>query len=143
VIIPVPNTYPAESQFLALWGMAALTSRNDASIAADKCEDVINVIECVTNVQLLNVIVIVMLAFVFMNRWHDAASSIATIVSTRVLRHYGQSRPESPILIIEIIAVQAPCFSRRGRSMLVKVVDQRDVPAGLVQLWVEEPTSIR
>jgi hypothetical protein len=78
-----------------------------------------------------------------MNRWHDAASSIATIVSTRVLRHYGQSRRESPILIIEIIAVQAPSFSRRGRLMLVKVVDQRDVPAGLVQLWVEEPTSIR
>jgi hypothetical protein len=48
-----------------------------------------------------------------------------------------------PILIIEIIAVQAPSFSRRGRLMLVKVVDQRDVPAGLVQLWVEEPTSIR
>jgi hypothetical protein len=54
--------------------------------AADKCEDITNVIECVTNVQLLNVIVIVTLAFGFMNRWHDAASSIATIVSTRVLR---------------------------------------------------------
>ena len=79
MIIPVPNTYPAESQFLALWGMAALTSRNDASIAADKCEDITNVIECVTNVQLLNVIVIVTLAFGFMNRWHDAASPIAAI----------------------------------------------------------------
>jgi PiT family inorganic phosphate transporter len=39
-----------------------------------------------TNVRLLNVIVIVTLAFEFTNGWHDAASSIATIVSTRVLR---------------------------------------------------------
>jgi PiT family inorganic phosphate transporter len=40
----------------------------------------------VTNAQLLYVIVIVTLAFEFTNGWHDAASSIATIVSTRVLR---------------------------------------------------------
>jgi inorganic phosphate transporter, PiT family len=40
----------------------------------------------VTNGQLLYVIVIVTLAFEFTNGWHDAASSIATIVSTRVLR---------------------------------------------------------
>ncbi len=39
-----------------------------------------------TNGQLLYVIVIVTLAFEFTNGWHDAASSIATIVSTRVLR---------------------------------------------------------
>jgi inorganic phosphate transporter, PiT family len=40
----------------------------------------------VTNGELLYVIVIVTLAFEFTNGWHDAASSIATIVSTRVLR---------------------------------------------------------
>jgi len=40
----------------------------------------------VTNGQLLYVIMIVTLAFEFTNGWHDAASSIATIVSTRVLR---------------------------------------------------------
>ena len=39
-----------------------------------------------TNGHLLYVIVIVTLAFEFTNGWHDAASSIATIVSTRVLR---------------------------------------------------------
>ena len=39
-----------------------------------------------TNGQLLYAIVIVTLAFEFTNGWHDAASSIATIVSTRVLR---------------------------------------------------------
>jgi PiT family inorganic phosphate transporter len=40
----------------------------------------------VTSGQVLYVIVIVTLAFEFTNGWHDAASSIATIVSTRVLR---------------------------------------------------------
>jgi PiT family inorganic phosphate transporter len=40
----------------------------------------------VTNVQLLYVVVVVTLAFEFTNGWHDAASSIATVVSTRVLR---------------------------------------------------------
>jgi inorganic phosphate transporter, PiT family len=40
----------------------------------------------VTNFQLLAVIVVVTLAFEFTNGWHDAASSIATVVSTRVLR---------------------------------------------------------
>jgi inorganic phosphate transporter, PiT family len=40
----------------------------------------------VTNIQLLYLIVVVTLAFEFTNGWHDAASSIATVVSTRVLR---------------------------------------------------------
>jgi inorganic phosphate transporter, PiT family len=40
----------------------------------------------VTNIHLLYLIVVVTLAFEFTNGWHDAASSIATIVSTRVLR---------------------------------------------------------
>jgi inorganic phosphate transporter, PiT family len=40
----------------------------------------------VTNYQLLVLIVVVTLAFEFTNGWHDAASSIATVVSTRVLR---------------------------------------------------------
>ena len=35
---------------------------------------------------LLIVIVVISLAFDFTNGWHDAASSIATVVSTRVLR---------------------------------------------------------
>ena len=35
---------------------------------------------------LLAIIVFVSLIFDFTNGWHDAASSIATIVSTRVLR---------------------------------------------------------
>ena len=39
-----------------------------------------------TNIHLLYLIVVVTLAFEFTNGWHDAASSIATIVSTRVLR---------------------------------------------------------
>lgn len=39
-----------------------------------------------TNYHLLIVIVLVTLAFEFTNGWHDAASSIATVVSTRVLR---------------------------------------------------------
>ena len=36
--------------------------------------------------QLLVIIVVISLAFDFTNGWHDAASSIATVVSTRVLR---------------------------------------------------------
>jgi PiT family inorganic phosphate transporter len=36
--------------------------------------------------RLLCLIVFITLAFEFTNGWHDAASSIATIVSTRVLR---------------------------------------------------------
>jgi PiT family inorganic phosphate transporter len=40
----------------------------------------------VTNIHLLYLIVVVTLAFEFTNGWHDAASSIATVVSTRVLR---------------------------------------------------------
>jgi PiT family inorganic phosphate transporter len=40
----------------------------------------------VTNIRLLYLIVVVTLAFEFTNGWHDAASSIATVVSTRVLR---------------------------------------------------------
>ena len=39
-----------------------------------------------TNIHLLYLIVVVTLAFEFTNGWHDAASSIATVVSTRVLR---------------------------------------------------------
>jgi PiT family inorganic phosphate transporter len=38
--------------------------------------------------QLLCLIVVITLAFEFTNGWHDAASSIATIVSTRVLRPF-------------------------------------------------------
>jgi PiT family inorganic phosphate transporter len=40
----------------------------------------------VTNYHLVVVIIVVTLAFEFTNGWHDAASSIATVVSTRVLR---------------------------------------------------------
>jgi inorganic phosphate transporter, PiT family len=40
----------------------------------------------VTSFRLLIVIVFISLAFDFTNGWHDAASSIATVVSTRVLR---------------------------------------------------------
>jgi inorganic phosphate transporter, PiT family len=40
----------------------------------------------VSSFHLLIVIVLVSLAFDFTNGWHDAASSIATVVSTRVLR---------------------------------------------------------
>jgi PiT family inorganic phosphate transporter len=40
----------------------------------------------VSSFHLLSVIVVVSLAFDFTNGWHDAASSIATVVSTRVLR---------------------------------------------------------
>ena len=40
----------------------------------------------VTPFHLLLVIVFISLAFDFTNGWHDAASSIATVVSTRVLR---------------------------------------------------------
>ena len=39
-----------------------------------------------TSFQLLWLIVVISLAFDFTNGWHDAASSIATVVSTRVLR---------------------------------------------------------
>ena len=39
-----------------------------------------------TSFHLLIVIVVISLAFDFTNGWHDAASSIATVVSTRVLR---------------------------------------------------------
>ena len=39
-----------------------------------------------TNYHLLVLIVVITLAFEFTNGWHDAASSIATVVSTRVLR---------------------------------------------------------
>ncbi len=40
----------------------------------------------ITPFHLLIVIVVISLAFDFTNGWHDAASSIATVVSTRVLR---------------------------------------------------------
>ena len=40
----------------------------------------------VTSFHLLCIIVVISLAFDFTNGWHDAASSIATVVSTRVLR---------------------------------------------------------
>ncbi len=39
--------------------------------------------------RLLVVIVVISLAFDFTNGWHDAASSIATVVSTRVLRPFS------------------------------------------------------
>ncbi len=39
-----------------------------------------------TSFHLLVIIVVISLAFDFTNGWHDAASSIATVVSTRVLR---------------------------------------------------------
>jgi inorganic phosphate transporter, PiT family len=42
----------------------------------------------VSSFQLLCLIVFITLAFEFTNGWHDAASSIATIVSTRVLRPF-------------------------------------------------------
>ena len=42
--------------------------------------------DCVTSFHLLVLIVVISLAFDFTNGWHDAASSIATVVSTRVLR---------------------------------------------------------
>jgi inorganic phosphate transporter, PiT family len=40
----------------------------------------------VSNYHMLALIVVVTLAFEFTNGWHDSASSIATVVSTRVLR---------------------------------------------------------
>jgi inorganic phosphate transporter, PiT family len=41
---------------------------------------------CLSSFHILSLIVFITLAFEFTNGWHDAASSIATIVSTRVLR---------------------------------------------------------
>ena len=40
----------------------------------------------VDNFHVLALVVFITLAFEFTNGWHDAASSIATVVSTRVLR---------------------------------------------------------
>src|SRR6185295_5796648 len=45
--------------------------------ATDRCEDVANVIDAV--------VVVTALLFDFVNGFHDAANSIATVVSTRVL----------------------------------------------------------
>jgi PiT family inorganic phosphate transporter len=99
---------------------------------------------CVTNVQLLNVIVIVTLAFEFTNGWHDAASSIATIVSTRVLRPLWAVAWAAFWNFFAAFVFGTAVAKTMGSGLVdLKMVNQTILLAGLLGAIVWNYTTIR
>ena len=78
-------------------------------------------------------IILVALAFDFLNGFHDAANSIATVVSTRVLS------PEQAVAVGRLLQLRGrlrlrhPVAKTMGKGMIdLAIVDQRVILAGLL-----------
>lgn len=97
-----------------------------------------------TNYHLLIVIVLVTLAFEFTNGWHDAASSIATVVSTRVLRPlYAVVWAAFWNFVAAFVFGTAVAKTMGSGLVNLKLVDQYVLLAGLLGAIVWNYATIR
>jgi PiT family inorganic phosphate transporter len=98
----------------------------------------------VTSFHLLVVIVVITLAFEFTNGWHDAASSIATVVSTRVLRPLQAVAWAAFWNFVAAFVFGTAVAKTMGSGLVdLKLVDQYVLLAGLLGAIVWNYTTIR
>jgi PiT family inorganic phosphate transporter len=98
----------------------------------------------VTNYQLLVLIVVITLAFEFTNGWHDAASSIATVVSTRVLRPLYAVAWAAFWNFVAAFVFGTAVAKTMGTGLVdLKLVDQHVLLAGLLGAIVWNYATIR
>src|SRR3984957_16601158 len=82
---------------------------------------------------LLIVVVFLTLAFEFSNGWHDAANSIATVVSTRVLTPFRAVLWASFWNFIAAFVFGTAVANTIGKGMVhIELVDERVLLAGLL-----------
>lgn len=97
-----------------------------------------------TNYHLLVLIVVITLAFEFTNGWHDAASSIATVVSTRVLRPlYAVAWAAFWNFVAAFVFGTAVAKTMGSGLVDLKLVDQYVLLAGLLGAIVWNYATIR
>jgi PiT family inorganic phosphate transporter len=98
----------------------------------------------VTNYHLLVLIVVITLAFEFTNGWHDAASSIATVVSTRVLRPLYAVAWAAFWNFVAAFVFGTAVAKTMGTGLVdLKLVDQYVLLAGLLGAIVWNYATIR
>lgn len=97
-----------------------------------------------TNYHLLVLIVVITLAFEFTNGWHDAASSIATVVSTRVLRPLYAVAWAAFWNFVAAFVFGTAVAKTMGTGLVdLKLVDQYVLLAGLLGAIVWNYATIR
>ncbi|HWG60022.1 MAG TPA: inorganic phosphate transporter [Candidatus Acidoferrales bacterium] len=93
---------------------------------------------------LLVLIVVISLAFDFTNGWHDAASSIATVVSTRVLRPLWAVIWAAFWNLIAPLTFGTAVAATMGRGLVrLDMVDSRVLLAGLLGAIIWNYATIR
>ena len=97
-----------------------------------------------TNYHLLVLIVVITLAFEFTNGWHDAASSIATVVSTRVLRPLYAVAWAAFWNFVAAFVFGTAVAKTMGTGLVdLRLVDQQVLLAGLLGAIVWNYATIR
>lgn len=97
-----------------------------------------------TDFHLLVLIVVITLIFEFTNGWHDAASSIATVVSTRVLRPLWAVIWAAFWNFVAAFAFGTAVAKTMGSGLVdLKMVDQSVLLAGLLGAIVWNYATIR
>jgi len=98
----------------------------------------------VSKFHLLVLIVVISLAFDFTNGWHDAASSIATVVSTRVLRPLWAVIWAAFWNLIAPLTFGTAVAATMGRGLVrLDMVDSRVLLAGLLGAIIWNYATIR
>ena len=80
------SSAPSSTIIWSRWSTGSRTSRTRSTRSSSISSDGVVAMDAVLSLPVLIALIIVALAFDFLNGLHDAANSIATIVSTRVLR---------------------------------------------------------
>jgi PiT family inorganic phosphate transporter len=87
----------------------------------------------VNNFQLLLLVIVLTLAFEFSNGWHDAANSIATVVSTRVLTPFRAVAWAAFWNFIAAFVFGTAVAKTIGKGMVhIEMVDEKVLLAGLL-----------
>src|SRR5256885_16074625 len=82
---------------------------------------------------LLVIVIGLTLAFEFSNGWHDAANSIATVVSTRVLTPFRAVALASFFNFIAAFGLSTAVASTIGKGMIhIDMINQQVLLAGLL-----------
>src|SRR3989449_10848559 len=86
-----------------------------------------------TSFSLLFVVIFLTLAFEFSNGWHDAANSIATVVSTRVLTPFRAVLWAAFWNFIAAFVFGTAVASTIGKGMIhIELINQQGLLAGLL-----------
>lgn len=97
-----------------------------------------------TSFHLLIVIVVISLAFDFTNGWHDAASSIATVVSTRVLRPLWAVIWAAFWNLVAPLTFGTAVAATMGKGLVhLEMVNERVLLAGLLGAIIWNYATIR